>query len=113
MANSKACETLPEADDKAIEFGKYEQMQFDGNDAEAFLEALGLPAEQLEFRGESFPLAESKDDLVVVPIVVLDWQFGFSSSYGVDYVQVRAVRMDAHEKLTIFDTGAGIYRSLS
>lgn len=63
--------------------------------------------------GDVYRFVEDKDDLIGVPLVLVQWQFGLSESYLSDYVQVKAVRMDTNEKIGIFDSGLGIYGYLS
>jgi len=85
---------------------------FDPSNIDAFIEALGLTEEDLTFEGDPYPLAD-KSDLVDVPMFFVQWDFGYSDNFQVDYVSAKAIRMDTGEKVTVFDSGTGIYQQLN
>lgn len=82
---------------------------FDPANIDAYIEALGLTEEDLTFEGDPYPIAD-KNDLIDIPLFFVQWNFGYSTNYQADYVSAKAIRMDTGEKVTIFDSGTGIYR---
>ena len=75
------------------------------------IESWGLAPSDLII-GDAYPLAE-KDDLIGVPLALVQWKFGTSRNFGSEYVQIKAVRMDTQSKVGIFDSGLGIYGALN
>ena len=72
----------------------------------------GLTAEDLLI-GDEYPLVADKDELVGVPLFLVQWKFGVSQNFGSEYVQAKAVRLDTNAKIGIFDSGVGIYGALA
>lgn len=77
----------------------------------ALFEEFGLTADDLII-GDAYPLAD-KDDLLDVPLALIQWKFGVSQNFGSEYVQIKAVRLDTNQKVGIFDSGVGIYGALN
>lgn len=86
--------------------------RFDAASIPAFIEALGLTPDDLIFQGDPFPIVEDKSTLEDVNLFFVQWSFGFSDRFKTDYVSIQAIRLDTGEKLTIFDSGTGIYQQM-
>lgn len=80
---------------------------------EAWLSDIGLTAEDVRFEASSFNVV-AKEDLVDVPLVLVQWRHRPSEEYpGTTYVIVHAVRTDTGEKIIFTDSGAGINEQLT
>lgn len=85
---------------------------WDEDAVKALIAESGLTAEDVVFLGDAFPIVD-KNELVGVPLMFIQWQFGDSQNYGTEYVQVKAIRLDKGEPVGIFDSGTGIRAQLS
>ena len=77
----------------------------------AYIENLGLSAEDTVFRASEYDLTD-KNDLIGVPLFIIQWEEKPSEEYGGMYVVVHAIRTDTQEKIVFADGGTGIAAQL-
>lgn len=114
LEENKAIAKLEDDARNAVALNQQELASFDATPegVKAFIESLGLSASDLEYQGDPYPLAE-KAELVDVPLFFVQWDFGFSTNFSHEYVNVKAIRLDTGAKVSIFDTGVGIFEALN
>jgi hypothetical protein len=78
---------------------------------EAFLQSLGITIEEALFVASDFALTE-KNDLVGVPLFIIQWTHNTSEEYGGLYSVIHAVRMDDSTKVVFADGSTGIHEQL-
>lgn len=111
VVNKKSGEITPLGTEEAIlTSAELNNLATDETSLLALLESWGLTGSDLLI-GDAYPLAD-KNDLIDVPLMFVQWKFGTSDQYGTEFVQIKAVRTDTGERMSIFDSGVGICATL-
>lgn len=95
---------------KANRLSKTELEDFDGSveGLNAYLEKLGLSWQDVEFVGSEYELTD-KNDLVDVPIFLIQWMFKNSEEYpDSQYAVVHGIRVNDGSKFVFADGSTGI-----
>lgn len=77
----------------------------------AYIERIGLSAEDTVFRASEYDLTD-KADLVGVPLFLIQWEEKPSQEFGGMYVVAHGIRTDTAEKVVFADGSTGIAAQL-